>query len=286
MSGCGGNRRNTSHERGDRTCAHRARSGRKPFPVPAVVRAPQRRGSSKRATERAWLQDGFSLATPDLEDFLIEAAPQALCNTHRIAAVMFLALIGLASVLHVDIVVSGSGRLSADAPTIVSQPMQLSVIRRIRVKPGDIVHKGDVLAELDPTFTKADQATLVAQQSAIVALKTRLNAELDDAAPQMIVGAAGRTRVAAATNAVSAAPGPVRRPGGRFRAEARRSGQGGGWGGADAGVVAAAGGPLQGGWRRCATACTGRRAAPSWCTWMRRRPGCGTSGTWRLRSST
>ena len=168
-----------------------ARASSAPPQATAVVQRPPRRWSSRRATERAWLQDGFSLATPDLEDFLAEAAPQALCNTHRIAAVMFLALIGLASVLHVDIVVSGSGRLSADAPTIVSQPMQLSVIRSIRVKPGDIVRKGDVLAELDPTFAKADQATLLAQQSAITALKARLDAELDDATPAMAAGPPG-----------------------------------------------------------------------------------------------
>ena len=122
----------------------------------------------------------FAPPAPDLDDFLDQAAPPALCRTHRIAVALFLAMGGLASVLHVDVVVTGSGRLSADAPTIVSQPMQLSVIRQIRVKPGDVVHRGDILAELDPTFAQADQAALLAQQSAIDALQTRLKAELNN----------------------------------------------------------------------------------------------------------
>ena len=156
-------------------------------PAPPAVSAPAiaipprrlRLWSSAAATEKAWLQDGFTPLAPDLEDFLAQAPPPALCNTHRIAMVLFLTMIGLASVLRVDVVVTASGRLSADSPTIVSQPMQLSVVRDIRVKPGDVVHTGDVLAELDPTFTQADQAALVTQQSAITALRARLDAELN-----------------------------------------------------------------------------------------------------------
>ena len=140
-----------------------------------------RRRSSASATERLWLLEGFTPLAPDLEDFLAQAPATALCNTHRMVIALFLAMIVLASVLRVDIVVTGSGRLSADAPMVVLQPMQLSVIRDIHVKPGDFVHKGEVLAALDPTFTQADQAVLLAQKSAIEALRARLEAELNDA---------------------------------------------------------------------------------------------------------
>ena len=167
--------------------------------APAVLGTIAQRPASRRlrlwstaaATERLWLQDGFKPPTPDLEDFLAQAPPPFLCNTHRIAVGLFMAMIGLASVLRVDIVVSGTGRLAADAPTIVLQPMQISVIRQIRVKPGDLVHKGDVLAALDPTFTQADQAVLLGQQSAIVALQARLDAELNDTPLDVPPGAAG-----------------------------------------------------------------------------------------------
>ncbi len=114
-----------------------------------------------------------------LEDFLAEAPPSALRNTHYGAVALAALLIGLASVLKIDIVVSGSGRLAADAPTIVLQPMQLSRIEQIRVKAGDVVHKGDVLATLDPTFAQADRSALTVQRDALAAKQDRLQAELD-----------------------------------------------------------------------------------------------------------
>ncbi|WP_052401930.1 HlyD family type I secretion periplasmic adaptor subunit [Muricoccus aerilatus] len=144
-----------------------------------VARLRRPRQSSETAAERAWLQQGFAPPQPDLEDYLARPAPSLLCNTHRIAVALFLTMILLASIIHVDVIVAGTGRLSMDSPTIVLQPMQLSVIRQIRVKPGEVVRKGDLLASLDPTFAQADRAVLLAQQSAIRAQQGRLEAELD-----------------------------------------------------------------------------------------------------------
>ena len=150
--------------------------------APVAVSRPARRLSSQDETERLWLQEGFEPPAPDLEDFLAQTPASALRNTYRIAVLLFLTMIGLASVLKVDIIVAGTGRLAADSPMIVVQPMQLSVIRQIRVKPGDVVHKGDVLAALDPTFTQADRAVLLAQRSAVRAQTARLEAELGSGA--------------------------------------------------------------------------------------------------------
>ncbi len=173
--------------------------------APAVARTPLavvtprrlRLFSSEAETERQWLQEGFDPPQPDLEDFLAQAPPAALSNTTRIAGVLFLTMVALAVVLRVDIIVSATGRLAADTPTIVLQPMQLSVIRQIRVRPGDVVHKGDVLAALDPTFAQADRAVLVAQQGAVRAELARLEAELDgtpfEAAAGWAKGAASQT---------------------------------------------------------------------------------------------
>lgn len=119
------------------------------------------------------------MTSPTLDDFLAEPPPRALRNTHYGAVALAALLIGLASVLKIDIVVSGSGRLAADAPTIVLQPMQLSLIRQIRVKPGDVVQKGDLLATLDPTFAQADRAALTTQRDAQAAKRERLEAELN-----------------------------------------------------------------------------------------------------------
>ena len=83
-----------------------------------------------------------------------------------------------ASLVKVDIIIAAGGRLTTDAPLIVLQPLGLSIIREIRVKVGDMVHKGDVLATLDPTFTQADQASFATQQAALSARIRRLEAEL------------------------------------------------------------------------------------------------------------
>ena len=114
-----------------------------------------------------------------LDDFLTESPPRLLRNAHHGAVALAAALIGLSSVLRVDIVVSGTGRLAADAPTIVLQPMQLSLVREIKVKPGDAVRKGDVLATLDPTFAQADRTALTVQRDALVAKRARIEAELN-----------------------------------------------------------------------------------------------------------
>ena len=100
-------------------------------------------------------------------------------NTHYIGVLMFLSLIVIASLVKVDVVVTGSGRLVADAPTVVVQPMQLSIIREIRVKAGDTVRRGDVLATLAPTFAQADLTALGARRSALDSEVSRLTAELD-----------------------------------------------------------------------------------------------------------
>jgi HlyD family secretion protein len=148
--------------------------------------------SGDATTERLWLAPRPSGEIADLEDFLAQAPPSAVRNTHYIGVIMFLSIILIASLVKVDVVVTGSGRLVADAPTVVVQPMQLSIIREIRVKAGDTVSRGEVLATLDPTFTQADWTALAARRSALDAEIARLAAELDGAAYDLSAGGAER----------------------------------------------------------------------------------------------
>jgi len=113
---------------------------------------------------------------PTLDDILTEAPPPFLRSTHYLLAVLFLSLIVVASVVKVDIIVSAGGRLTTDAPLIAVQPLELSVVREIRVKIGDVVRKGDVF---DPTITQADEASLGTQQAGLNARIRRLEAELN-----------------------------------------------------------------------------------------------------------
>jgi membrane fusion protein, hemolysin D len=116
---------------------------------------------------------------PTLDDILTEPPPRHLRSTHYLLAVLLLSLLIAASLLKIDIIVPASGRLTTDAPLIAVQPLELSIIREIRIKIGDVVHKGEVLATLDPTFTQADKVSLTKQEAGLRARLRRLEAELD-----------------------------------------------------------------------------------------------------------
>ena len=58
--------------------------------------------------------------------------------------------------IHIDKIVSATGRLVADAQNIVIQPFDQSIVESIEVKKGDIVRRGQVLARLNPAFSSAD----------------------------------------------------------------------------------------------------------------------------------
>ena len=119
---------------------------------------------------------------PTLDDIMTEAPPQLLRGTHYLLAALLLSLIIVASLIKIDIIITARGRLTTDAPLIAVQPLELSIIKEIRVKIGDAVRKGDVLATLDPTFTQADQASLGIQQAGLRARIERLEAELNQTA--------------------------------------------------------------------------------------------------------
>jgi HlyD family secretion protein len=116
----------------------------------------------------------------DLDDILAEKPPRFLRGPHYVIVLMLIALFIAAAIVRVDMIVVASGRLEPDGPPIVLQPLDRSVIHDIHVKVGDTVHKGDVLATLDATFTQADRASLLAQQNTLQAQVSRLEAELND----------------------------------------------------------------------------------------------------------
>jgi HlyD family secretion protein len=148
--------------------------------------------SGRAATERAWLAPRRMADITDIEEFLDHAPPVALRSVHAITALMIVALIAIAAMARFDVVVTGAGRLTADAPTVVVQPMQLSIIRDIRVKAGDVVHRGDILATLDPTFARADLDALRARHRALAAEIWRLESELNGVTPAGADGDADR----------------------------------------------------------------------------------------------
>jgi membrane fusion protein, hemolysin D len=94
------------------------------------------------------------------------------------AAALILALVAWASLARVDEIVTGRGKVVTSAMNIVLSPLQTSVIRRIDVKPGEIVAAGQPLVELDPTFSRADVAEQRRHKAALDAEIVRLVTEL------------------------------------------------------------------------------------------------------------
>ena len=93
---------------------------------------------------------------------------------------MLAVMIVAAGVIKVDRVVTASGLVVSRAPTIVVQPLEAAILRSIEVHPGDVVHAGQILARLDPTFATADMGALVAQVSTLQAQVSRMQAEMEN----------------------------------------------------------------------------------------------------------
>jgi hemolysin D len=73
-----------------------------------------------------------------------------------IIAVFCIAMVW-ATLGSVDIVATATGKIVPGGRTKLIQPFETGVVRAIRVRDGQSVKAGDVLIELDPTMTEADQ---------------------------------------------------------------------------------------------------------------------------------
>jgi len=106
-----------------------------------------------------------------------------------VLAGLFLTLTLVALTMRIDrVVTSTSGQMVTIEPTVVLGALDQSIIKSLDVREGQIVHQGDLLATLDPTFTTADVGALKAQVASLNAEIARCQAELAqkpfDMAPQ------------------------------------------------------------------------------------------------------
>jgi HlyD family secretion protein len=93
-----------------------------------------------------------------------------------ITAMVFSAIL-LSAFMKVDKIISGTGKLVSTAPTVVVQPFVTSIVDSINVSEGQIVHKGDILATLNPTYAAADLSALTAQEQSYAAQVAELQAQ-------------------------------------------------------------------------------------------------------------
>jgi hemolysin D len=136
-------------------------------------------GPKRLADEAAFLPAALSLqATP------VHPAP-------RRAAIVICALFAFALLWawfgEVDIVAVAQGRIVVSERTKTIQPLEASVVKRVRVRDGDNVVAGQVLVELDPTNAQADQQSVQEQLRA---------ADADLRRAQALLGSLGGGRIA------------------------------------------------------------------------------------------
>ena len=132
-----------------------------------------RQGARSAAAKQ--IARGFETDTADLETLNVPWFAVSV-----IYAVLLLLVIGAgwAHFGKVDVVVVAPGRIVTTAPLAVVQPLETSIISSILVAPGDSVKKGQILANLEPTFQNADFLANQEQESALRAQIKRLKSEL------------------------------------------------------------------------------------------------------------
>ena len=129
-----------------------------------------------RASQRPTLIDDFQSDAIEIER---RAPPRVARLTLYAVIALIVATVVWAAVSSVDRIVVAQGKLVTTRPNLVVQPLETSVVRDIRVKVGDHVKRGDVLATLDPTFSQADLDQLRNKVAALDAAIDRLRAELN-----------------------------------------------------------------------------------------------------------
>lgn len=97
---------------------------------------------------------------------------------YAVAGMLLLSFI-LMAVVSLDRVVSGTGSIVPVEGSLFVQPLDRSIVREIKVREGDLVRKGQILATLDPTFAKANLEQFELRGVANQAMVERLQAEVD-----------------------------------------------------------------------------------------------------------
>src|ERR1700692_1526692 len=116
--------------------------------IPTQRVVPFRRAQQRRREELAFLPAALEI---------VETPPSPIGRAigASIVALFVLALLW-ASLGHVDIVATATGRIVPTGRSKVIQPFETGVVRAIRVADGQTVSAGDVLIELDPTINQGE----------------------------------------------------------------------------------------------------------------------------------
>ncbi len=130
------------------------------------------KNARKSAAEMAFLPAALEVVeTP--------ASPAGRAVAATVIAVFCFALLW-ASLGHIDIVASASGKIIPSGGIKVVQPFETGIVRAIHVTDGQRVNVGDILIELDPTMNESERNHLQADLTAAQLEMARLKAGLAD----------------------------------------------------------------------------------------------------------
>lgn len=115
---------------------------------------------------------------PDADAIERSPLPPYLRLTLHTLVFALLAFILWASFSKVERIVIAHGRLVNPASNLIVQPLETSIIQHIAVQVGQVVHKGQLLATLDPTFAAADEGQLRTKLRSLDTQAAGLRAEL------------------------------------------------------------------------------------------------------------
>jgi hemolysin D len=121
----------------------------------------------------------------DISDFLSPAdaishrpVPRFVRATMHVMALALVVATIWASFATVEEIVYARGKITSVERTIVIQPLETSIIKKIHVREGQKIAKGQSLITLDPTFSGADLSQSDARWKTLESQKRRLAAEL------------------------------------------------------------------------------------------------------------
>jgi len=140
-----------------------------------------RRRSSKPAKAKRAEKSPLPLAALEFQSpsaaIIASPVPGLSRGTNLFVFLLVVSTLVASGLIQIDKIVSASGKLVADAPNIVVQPFDHSIVESIDVRKGDVVRKGQLLARLNPTISAADLVSMKDQLDSLTAKAARLEAQ-------------------------------------------------------------------------------------------------------------
>ncbi len=96
------------------------------------------------------------------------------------AFIFMVAALIWASVGKVDVIVTGNAKIVSDKQTIVMKPLELTMIKEVNVKLGEVVKPNQILITFDPTINIAEAERLELEVNSLSAKFARLQAEFNN----------------------------------------------------------------------------------------------------------